>query len=75
MHFDNFASEVVLLIFLSFEIFPNAYALSLANQLRLLEFSKVFGIKVHIFWRAQFSQTVLKRLASNVSCWEVNSAN
>jgi hypothetical protein len=60
MHFYNFSSEAILLGFISFEIFPNAYALTLANQLRLLEFTVVLGIKVHIFWRAQFSKTVLK---------------
>jgi hypothetical protein len=75
MHFDNFASEAILLSFINFEIFPNADALSLANQLRLLEFTIVFGIKVHIFWSAQFSQTVFKRLASDIPCWKVNSAN
>jgi len=52
MHLNNLTSETVLLAVIGLEIFPNAYALALTNQLRLLKFCIVLGVKVHIFGRA-----------------------
>lgn len=56
-------------------ILPDAGALGLPDQLRLLELAIVIGIEVGVLRRAQLSVTFLEELGSDITLREVKSTN